>query len=159
MTSQICKNAHKAEPHCLFEFTYSYVTFSSFAFLSLNSRISWKLCMYLHVKQAHHYLFAGICVILQMTLNLHTSPAPTARMEFSANCQATSWSLSWCLPTSQATPVWGRRRTFSHMHFLNLKRRLIHTVIECKGTLFKQQDKMLHCPGILDSMKGPWVVY
>lgn len=33
-----------------FYFTDSCVTFSSSAFLSLNSRMSWKLCMYLHVE-------------------------------------------------------------------------------------------------------------
>ena len=50
-----------------------------------------------------------------------TSSEPSARTAFLASCRAAGWSLSWCWPTSRATPAWGRRRRFSHMRFQNLR--------------------------------------
>lgn len=82
------------------------------------------------------YSYAGVkrsCKDKEKKRNMHTSSEPSEQTVLSASCRATGWSLSWCWPTSRATPVWGRRRKFSHMHFLNL--RIRKSNLKCDNTL------------------------
>lgn len=106
--------------------TDSCVTFCSSAFLSLNFRMSWKLCIYLHGETTQHVLTCKRDTIRlkKEGKHVHTSSEPSAQTAFLASCRAAGWSLSWCWPTSRATPVWGRRRMFSHTRFQNLRSRI-----------------------------------
>lgn len=83
--------------------------------------------MYLHVETNPAFSQMQVvnrsCKDKEKKRSMHTSSEPSEQTVFSASCRATGWSLSWCWPTSRATPVWGRRRKSSHMHFLNLRSR------------------------------------